>query len=133
MLRIILISTFLSGLLCCPATAQEFIREGIWRLTEVASDKKYGRTEKKSIKVGSIANQRYYLSALRGPNGEPLTIRRIGSCCAFRSKQAAFGKGYLDVYEIRYEGLAEPIKLYLNGYDSEAPFCPAGLTFLKDD
>lgn len=112
---------------------QEFIREDILKVSEVSADKNYGRTEKKSIKVGKIENQKYYLNALLGPNEEPIQYRRVGSCCEFRSKSAAFGKGFLDVYEVTYSGLQAPIKLYLNGYDYETPLCPSGLTFKKVD
>jgi hypothetical protein len=114
-------------------SGQEFIREDILKIAEVSTDKNYGRTEKKSIKVGKIENQKFYLNGLLGPNGEPVSYRRVGSCCEFRSKSAAFGKGFLDVYEVSYSGLLEPIKLYLNGYDYETPLCPNGLTFKKGD
>lgn len=125
------------GLLITLAThwtsGQEFIREDLLKISEISTDKDYGRIEKKSIKVGKIENQQYYLNALLGPSGEPTTYRRVGSCCEFKSKRAALGKGFLDVYEISYSGLQEPIELYLNGYDYEVPLCPNGLTFKKGD
>jgi hypothetical protein len=105
------------------------------KLTDVSTDKNYGyeSKQKTSIKVGKIENERAYLNALLGPNGESIQYNRIGSCCAFKSKTAAFGEGFLDKYEIYYHGLTKPIILYLNGYDYETPKCPVGFTFKTAD
>jgi hypothetical protein len=58
--------------------------------------------------------------------------QRNGSCCAFKSKTAAFGKGYLDVYQVWYEG-GQPVTLYINGYDYEDLKCPIGFAFVTTD
>lgn len=99
-------------------------------LTEVSTDKTYGYSSKvkNSIKVGSIKNETAFLKALQGPNGEPISARRLSSCCEFKSSRAAFGKGYLDLWEITYEGLQQPILIYLNGYEFDQPKCPSGLS-----
>ena len=62
-------------------------------LTTVSTNKDYGYKpkSKSSIKVGEIENQRAFLKALRGPNGETVQYRRLGSCCSFKSKSAIFG------------------------------------------
>ena len=111
---------------------QDFVAHGVLKIEDISADTRYGYAEKKSIKVGNIENQQYYLNALLGPNGEPITYFRIGSCCPFRSKRAAFGKGYLDIYHITYEGIKAPIRLFLNGYDYEKPKAPHGLTFTTE-
>lgn len=111
---------------------QNFYEDGSMILTNVSSDKNYGYKpeNKTSIKVGKIENQQAFLKALRGPNSETVQYRRLGSCCSFKSKSTAFGKGFLDKYEVYYQGLREPIILYLNGYDYESPKCPMGFTYV---
>ncbi len=115
--------------------AQEFYEDGSLKLTEVSTDKKYGyeSNHKTAIKVGKIENEQAFLKALLGPNGEPVQFRRLGSCCEFKSKTAAFGSGFLDKYEVYYQGLREPIVLYINAYDFETPKCPYGFTFKTAD
>lgn len=110
---------------------QDFYPDGSMKLSGVSTDEKYGYepNQETSVKVGSIRNQQAYLRALKGPNGEIIHFKRLGSCCGFESETAIFGEGFLDRYEISYDGLAEPVVLYLNGYDYEDPKCPVGFTF----
>jgi hypothetical protein len=114
---------------------QEFFEDGSMKLSDISTDKKYGyeANHKTSIKVGKIENGQAYLKALRGPNGEQVQFMRLSSCCEFKSKSAAFGSGFLDKYEVYYEGLKEPILLYINGYDFENPKTPLGFTFVTAD
>ncbi|GHV34748.1 hypothetical protein FACS1894178_2880 [Bacteroidia bacterium] len=116
-------------------SAQEFYEDGSMKLTEVSTDKKYGyeANHKTAIKVGKIENEQAFLKSLLGPNGETVQFQRLGSCCSFKSKTAAFGSGFLDKYEVYYQGLKKPIILYLNGYDFENPKCPYGFTFKTAD
>ncbi len=115
-----------------PVFGQEFFEDGSMKLTEISIDKKYGfeANNKTSIKVGKIENQRAYLNALGGPNGEQVQFKRVASCCPFKSESAFLGQGLLDKYEVYYSGLKTPIILYLNGYDFEQPKCPIGFTFV---
>lgn len=121
------------SLLVIQVNAQDFNQDGSMKLTEISNDASYGYepNHKTSIKVGKIENQRAFLKALRGPNGEKVEFKRIASCCEFKSKSAIMGKGLLDKYEVTYDGLQQPIILYLNGYDYDTPKCPAGFTFVK--
>ncbi|HRJ28785.1 MAG TPA: hypothetical protein PLV21_08720 [Cyclobacteriaceae bacterium] len=100
-------------------------------LTEISTDKAYGTKPKTNIKVGSISNEYAFIAQLTGPNGEEITARRLGSGWPVKSKSSPFGKAMLDKWEITYEGLSEPIFLYLNGYDYQKPKCPMGLGFKK--
>jgi len=100
-------------------------------LTEISTDKSYGTKPKTNIKVGSISNEYAFIAQLTGPNGEEIIARRIGSGWPVKSKSSPFGKAMLDKWEITYEGLNEPIVLYLNGYDYKKPKCPMGLNFKK--
>lgn len=101
-------------------------------LTEISKDKTYGYTKKNPIKVGGVndgpINERRYLNALSGPNGETVHYQRQRSCCAFKTKNGIMGSGLLDIYEIRYDGLEEPIILYINMYDYEELKAPVGFT-----
>lgn len=100
-------------------------------LKEISTDKGYGFKPKTNIKVGSIRNEYAFIAQLTGPNGEEITARRLGSGWPVKSKNSPFGKAQLDKWEIKYDGLDEPILIYLNGYDYELPKCPMGLSFKK--
>ena len=100
----------------------------------VTSDSTYGYTEENPIKVGGVNekrgpdNEKAFLNALLGPDGQELTYKREGSCCPFETPNGFAGYGLLDIYEIKYEGLEEAIILYINMYDSEELFVPVGFT-----
>lgn len=61
--------------------------------------------------------ERAYLNKLTGPGGEKVTYSRSGSCCEFETPNGILGGGLLDMYEVSYEGLEEPVILYFNMYD----------------
>jgi hypothetical protein len=130
-MKIKLLGLLLIGFLT-KGFSQEYLREDIIKLTEVSTDSKYGYTQKRPIKVGSIEKEYHYLNAIRGPNGEKVTWQRNGSCCEFKSKTAAFGSGFLDVYQIQYDG-GQLITLYINGYDYDNLKCPMGFTFVTQN
>ena len=117
------------------AFSQDFFEDGSMKLNEVSTDKKYGyqTKPKTAIKIGTVENEYAFVRALLGPNGEKTNAQRISSCCSFKSKTAAFGSGFLDKWEITYDGIKFPIILYLNSYDYEEPKCPFGLTFKTID
>ena len=83
----------------------------------------YGYSPENPIRVGDgdatngPMNERIFLSSLRGPNGEKVSFNRLGSCCEFETPNGFLGGGLLDMYEVNYDGLAEPKILYLNMYD----------------
>jgi len=100
-------------------------------IQEMSTIKSYGFKPKTNIKVGSIRNEYAFIAQLTGPHGEEITARRIGSGWPVKSDNAPLGKAQLDKWEINYDGLDEPIIIYLNGYDYEQPKCPMGLNFKK--
>lgn len=105
-------------------------------LTEQAPDNRYGLNERNPVNVGGgftdgVKNQWRYLNGLAGPNGEEISFVRLGSCCAFKSKDAPMGGGLLDMYQITYEGLEKPITLYLNFYEEGPLLIPKGFTARK--
>jgi hypothetical protein len=76
------------------------------------------------VKVGldgttGPARELQYLNALRGPLGQPLRFRRVGTT-------VAAGQVILDIYELNYEGLARPVRIYLDAYHFEEPAAPRG-------
>lgn len=90
-----------------------------------AADPTYGYTQENPIKVGGDAfggppRERAFLDNLFGPNGEPITYERVGSL--------SFGDTILDSYTITYDGLDEPIALYLDEYSYEPVQAPVGFT-----
>ena len=101
-------------------------------LTEISTDKSYGYTENNPIKVGGQgsgpANERRFLNALAGPDGEQITYVRLGSCCMFKTKNGMMGTGLLDKYQIEWKSQSEPVILYLNMYDYDALKAPIGFT-----
>jgi len=112
--------------------SQEYLRENIIKLTEISMDINYGYTHEFPIKIGNVKMECHYLNALIGPNGEKVTWRPSGSCCQFSSSTAPYGKGFIDVYQVWYDG-GKPKTLYLNGYEYEDLKCPVGFTFVIDN
>jgi hypothetical protein len=103
-------------------------------LTEVAPSAGWGYSPEEPIRVGGAAddrgprNQRLYLNALLGPQGEPIRYERRGSCCHFVTDQSPLGAGLLDVYEVTWEGTEEPAVLYLDMYETGELYVPQGLS-----
>ena len=123
----------------CTVTQQVANRNALldnqtFKLTEISTDATYGVTEKKPIKVGGVkdsegpTNERRFLNALAGPNGEDVSYERKGSCCNFKTKNGFQGVGLLDEYEVTYKGLKEPILIYINMYDHGELKAPVGFT-----
>ncbi len=99
-----------------------------------ATSENYGYSKNDPIKVGGVSEgngpgmERKFLSQLAGPNGEEIFYERASSCCAFDSPRGFMGQGMLDIYEVTWEGLTAPKKLYINMYDFEEPMIPVGFT-----
>lgn len=92
-----------------------------------ADDPQFGAQPDKPIQVGGgpmygAARQRRYVDALRGPGGEPIAYKRLGSALAPDDDTM------LDRYEVTYEGLTEPRILYLDWYHFVEPRAPRGFT-----
>ncbi|MBV1856612.1 hypothetical protein [Catellatospora tritici] len=84
-----------------------------------------GYTPEEPITVGGGAllhafNERRYLSRLRGPGGSTLSFTRLGSTPG--------GIGVVDVYRVDADGLAQPIRLFLDPYRPGPNGVPAGFT-----
>jgi len=119
-----------------PRVKQELVNDQMFLIKKYATDKTYGYSKKNPIMVGKEGggpkDERRFLNALAGPNGEEISYQRQGSCCGFFTKNGLFGdSGMLDMYEVTYEGLNKPIILYINMYDSDVLQVPVGFTLRK--
>jgi len=106
-------------------------------ITQFSNDKKYGYDEDYPINVfyrnakDENINQERFLNALAGPNGEKISYKKIESCCPFPTKRNEIGAGFLDIYELSWEGQITPVKLYLNNYEKGLLMVPMGLSLKK--
>jgi hypothetical protein len=92
-----------------------------------ATSELYGRDKGTPVQVGGgamygPARERRYLDTLRGPEGQSIRYRRIGSL------PAPDGETILDAYETAYDGLEKPITLYVDEYHFSDPVAPRGFT-----
>lgn len=106
-------------------------------ITEYSKDKKYGYNQDYPINIfyrntaNETINQERFFNALAGPKGEKITYTKLESCCPFPTKNTDLGAGFLDVYELNWNGLKKPIKLYLNIYEKGILMVPVGLSLKK--
>lgn len=112
-------------------------KDNTFVITVYSKDKKYGYDKDYPINIfyrtskDEVINQQRFLNALAGPNGEKITYTKLESCCPFPSKRSDMGAGFLDVYELKWEGQKKPINLYLNIYEKGILMVPFGLTLKK--
>jgi len=115
-----------------------YLNENTYLLTETANDKTYGYEKSNPIKVGGVnensgpRNERRFLNALLGPNGEEVKYYRDGSCCAFKTPNGIIDNyGMLDKYRISWKGNKDTLDIFINMYDKENLKIPMGLTAKK--
>lgn len=106
-------------------------------ISKFSTDKKYGYDPDFPINVyfrstqNDSINQKRFLNALTGPNGEKISYRKVDTCCPFPSAKSVLGAGYLDIYEVKWTGLTIPLKLYLNIFEKGALLVPVGMGLKK--
>jgi hypothetical protein len=116
-----------------PQVKQVSLNETTFKIDAQSEDKAYGYSASKPVMVGGKLsgtgeNEKKFLNALSGPNGESLKYSKIESCCPFKTKNGLFeDSGTLDKYSITYEGLQKPLVLYINTFDSDTLKVPEGL------
>ena len=119
------------------APVPQLTKNNTFVITAFSKDKKYGYDKDYPINIfyrgtkDDVINQQRFLNALAGPNGEAITFSKLESCCPFPSKNTEMGAGFLDVYEIKWEGLKKPILLYLNIYERGQLMVPVGFSLKK--
>ncbi len=113
------------------------LKDTVFVLTEYSKDKKYGYNPDYPVNIfykntkDENLNAERYLRALAGPNGEKIIFSKLESCCPFPTKRTEMGAGYLDIYELQWEGQKSPIKLYINIYERGYLLVPVGLSVKK--
>ncbi|MEM6641352.1 MAG: 2-dehydro-3-deoxyphosphooctonate aldolase [Bacteroidota bacterium] len=114
------------------AKRAKLLDQNTFVISEISSDPRYGFTKKNPIMVGGIKksegplNQRRYLNALSGPNGEPISYYRYSSCCPFKTKNGLMGQGMLDEYRVTWGGSTDTVSVYINMYDFGELKAPLG-------
>jgi hypothetical protein len=106
-------------------------------ITEYSKNAKYGYNKDYPINIfyrntrDESINQGRFLNALAGPKGEEITFKKLESCCPFPTKRSEMGAGFLDVYEVTWQGQKKPIILYINIYEKGLLKVPMGLSLKK--
>ncbi len=119
------------------APIPKLTKDNTFIISEYSKDPKYGYHQDYPINlfykntINETINQQRYLNALAGPNGEPLSFKKLESCCPFPTKRSEMGAGFLEVYEVTWEGLQQPIRLYLNIYEKGGLMAPIGFSIKK--
>ena len=109
-------------------------KDNTFLLSTYSKDPKYGYDKDYPINIfyrnstNETINQQRFLNALAGPKGEKITFTKLESCCPFPTKRSDMGAGFLDVYQIKWEGQKKPITLYLNIYEKGVLMVPVGFT-----
>lgn len=140
----ILVCTAALTILACSSTKNtsaykdvktELLDNDTFLLKDISNDKTYGLSEKNPIQVGGAdtsegpINERRFLNALAGPNGEEVSYYRAGSCCPIKSDKAFIGdKVMLDNYRVTWEGSTDTVSIYINMYDYGQLKAPVGFT-----
>ncbi len=135
--------TFLILVLSC-STSKQITQTNLkdnqrFELLEISNDSTYGYSEKNPIQVGGVdkqsgpLNERRFLNALAGPNGEEVIYYRSGSCCPIKSKNdpMGFGQVMLDNYQVTYKGSNDTVSIYINMYEYGTLKAPKGFTIKK--
>ena len=95
----------------------------------IADEPAFGTALTSAIQVGggamyAASRERRYLDALRGPGGEPVQYKRIGT-----RPLDSEGRAIVDIYEVTYPGVDKPLLLYLDAYHfDDALKAPKGFT-----
>jgi len=119
------------------APIPQVTKENAFLVTQYSKDPKYGFDPDYPVNVfyrnasNETLNAERYLNALAGPNGEKITYKKLESCCPFPTKRSEMGAGFLDVYELKWDGQKEIVKLYVNIYERGYLLAPMGLTIKK--
>jgi hypothetical protein len=119
------------------APIPQLTKDNTFVLTQYSKDPKYGYDPDYPANVfyrnstDENLNAERYLKALAGPNGEKISFVKLESCCPFPTKRSDMGAGFLDVYELKWDGQKEAVKLYVNIYERGYLLVPMGLTVKK--
>jgi hypothetical protein len=116
----------------------ELLDDNTYLLLEPSEDKTYAFDKSNPVKVGGSnersgpKNERRFLNALSGPNGEAVKYFRAGSCCPFKTPNGIIDNtGMLDTYRVFWDGGKDTVNIYINMYDKGDLKIPVGFTARK--
>ena len=119
-------------------TPVEYIDEETYFLLHASNDPSYAFTDANPVKVGSAPsgsgprNERRFLNALLGPEGQDIRYFRAGSCCPFKTPNGLLDNtGLLDRYRVFWEGSKDTVDIFINMYDEGDLLIPTGFTAKK--
>ncbi len=116
------------------ASIPQLTKENAFVLKTYSKDSKYGFDKDYPINVfyknskDENLNALRFLNALAGPNGEKIEFEKLESCCPFPSTHSELGAGFLDVYQIKIDGINYSKILYINIYERGILEVPVGFT-----
>jgi hypothetical protein len=93
----------------------------------------YGYSPERAIACGGGSEgERKFLSRLRGPAGENVSVTQLPDCCHFRlPAETGNEQGHISRYELRWTGIGEPVIIYLNGFVRAPVRIPDGLAMAE--
>jgi hypothetical protein len=106
-------------------------------ITEISTEAKYGYDADYPVNLGFMpfetaeVNVKRYFGALTGPAGQTVTYKKVDSCCPFPTEKYTMGAGLLDIYEVSWQGLATPKRIYINLYEKGQVSAPEGFSIRK--
>ncbi|HCO66552.1 MAG TPA: 2-dehydro-3-deoxyphosphooctonate aldolase [Dysgonomonas sp.] len=139
LLFLLLVSCSASKKVTVENTERKLLDNQTFLLTKISKDKTYGYSEKNAVQVGGSdkregpLNERRFLNALAGPNGEKVSYYRAGSCCPVKSEKGLMGVAPLDNYRVTWEGSKDTVSIYINMYDYGELMAPVGFTIKRID
>lgn len=104
-----------------------------FQIQEVAREASYAYSQGNPVPVGGanhnngVLNERRFLNALRGPNGEKIQYTLEGSCCYYKKSRSSYGM--LDKYVLQYG--ERKVMLFLNPFEKGELKAPRGFTYVK--
>lgn len=107
-------------------------KEKAFIITEISSDRNFGYDQDYPVNLGFLPfqsaeiNVKRYFGGITGPKGEKLSYEKVDTCCPFPSKKNEMGAGLLDIYNVTWEGLKEPVRIYINLYEKGKVLAPKG-------
>lgn len=119
---------------------REFIveRDSLLKINGVSRNSRYGYTPNDPVKLGvtkrsmALTYPDKYFNSLAGPNGEIVYYKRFKSCCPFKtvnSEEYPYQNlAVIEIYRVTYEGLNEPLLIYINFFDEGEVFAPKGFS-----
>lgn len=107
-------------------------KDKVFIIIRTSPDGKYGYDQDYPVNLGFLpiqtaeVNIKRYFGGLTGPNGEEVTYNKVDSCCPFPSPKTDMGAGVLDIYQVTWQGLKEPKRIYINLYERSEVMAPKG-------